>query len=226
MTRDQIIVTGAAGILGTAICQTLARSGLSVIGIDISPPPPAGSTAWTYIGNIDLTDETQVMSEMKRLAGLRPDFIGIINVVGGFIWETVEAGSHASWDRMWAMNLKTCLNGARGALQHLRMDGGTIVNISAAASQKAAAGMGAYAASKSAVSRLTESLAEELKPRRIRVNALLPTIIDTPANRNAMPGDDPSLWVRPQELADITAFLISDAASAINGALIPVSGRL
>lgn len=226
MNNKTVVVTGASGALGTAVCETLYENGLNVIGIDASPVKEVSSVCDLFFDQTDLTDPAQAVSVMKHLSNRHTRIAGLVNVAGGFIWETVEEGSLESWDRMWALNLKTCLNASRAALAHLQLDGGVILNISAAASLKAGAGMGAYAASKSAVSRLTESLSEELKPRRIRVNALLPTIIDTPANRKDMPEADPSLWIRPEELAEVAAFLLSDAASAINGALIPVSGRL
>jgi NAD(P)-dependent dehydrogenase (short-subunit alcohol dehydrogenase family) len=111
------------------------------------------------------------------------------------------------------------------ALPHLA-SGGRIVNIGANAAARAGLVMGAYTASKSGVARLTESLAEELKERGITVNALLPSIIDTPANRRDMPDADFSRWVKPEQLAATIVFLLSDEASAITGALIPVVGRV
>ena len=108
----------------------------------------------------------------------------------------------------------------------LRASGGAIVNIGAAASIKAAMGMGAYAASKAGVARLTEALAEELKDAGVRVNAVLPSIIDTPANRKDMPDADFTRWVTPEALANVIAFLLSPEASAVTGALLPVTGRV
>src|SRR5690606_37346969 len=101
---------------------------------------------------------------------------------GGFAWEKVEGGSLDTWDKLYQMNLRTAVAATQAALPHLP-DGGRIINIGANGAVKAGAGMGAYAASKAGVMRLTEALAEELKPRGITVNALLPSIIDTPANR-------------------------------------------
>jgi NAD(P)-dependent dehydrogenase (short-subunit alcohol dehydrogenase family) len=126
---------------------------------------------------------------------------------------------------MWAINLKTALNACRAALPLLTASRGSIVNIGAAAAIKAGAGFGPYAASKAAVARLTEALAEEWKGK-VRVNALLPTIIDTPANRRDMPKADFSAWVTPAEIAAAVAFLLSPAASGITGALIPAPGRV
>ena len=127
---------------------------------------------------------------------------------------------------MYRTNLRSCLLASQASIPLLRKNGGSIVNVSAAASQRAEKGMGAYAASKSAVSRLTESLAAELKDAGVRVNAVLPSILDTPANRTSMPDADFTRWVAPEALADAIAFLLSDQARAIIGALLPVMGRV
>ena len=120
----------------------------------------------------------------------------------------------------------TAANASRAAIPHLAgSKAGRIVNIGANGAVKAAAGMGAYAASKAGVHRLTEALAAEHKGK-ITVNAVLPSIIDTAANRASMPKSDFSKWVSPQELAEVILFLASNAASAVTGALIPVTGRV
>jgi len=125
-----------------------------------------------------------------------------------------------------SVSVPTAVAACRAALPHLPDGRGRIVNIGAAGATRAAAGMGAYAASKSGVARLTEAMAEEFKDRGITVNAVLPSILDTPANRSEMPGADPARWVSPDALAQVIAFLLSDAAAPINGALIPVKGRV
>jgi NAD(P)-dependent dehydrogenase (short-subunit alcohol dehydrogenase family) len=128
---------------------------------------------------------------------------------------------------MYAMNLRTAVASSSAALPHLlARGGGRIVNVGAQAASKAGLGMAAYAASKSGVARLTESMAEEFKDRGITVNAVLPSIIDTPTNRADMPDADFSRWVKPAQLAAVIAFLISDEATAISGACLPVSGRV
>jgi NAD(P)-dependent dehydrogenase (short-subunit alcohol dehydrogenase family) len=143
----------------------------------------------------------------------------------GFRWETVADGQLDTWDTLYQLNLRTAVAASQAALPFLP-DGGRIVNIGANGATKAGAGMGAYAASKAGVARFTEALAEELKDRGITVNALLPSIIDTPPNRADMPKADFSRWVQPSQLADAIVFLLSDKASAITGALIPVVGRV
>ncbi len=199
----RVLVSGASGALGKKVCRLLKDSGHDVLplsGVDLSDP-----------------DAAEAAIDDQAAAG---KFDGLVNIAGGFTWETVMDGDVETWDRMWNMNLKTALNACRAAIPQMR-DGGSIINIGAAASAKAAAGMGAYTASKSAVARLTEALAAELAPRAIRVNAVLPTIIDTPANRKDMPDADFSAWVTTEELANIIGFLLSPESAAINGASIP-----
>jgi NAD(P)-dependent dehydrogenase (short-subunit alcohol dehydrogenase family) len=151
----------------------------------------------------------------------------LLNIAGGFVWEKfADAANAGAWDRMFAINLKTALNASRAALPKLLESGdGRIVNVGAQTAVRASEGMGAYAASKAAVHRLTESLADELKLRGVTVNAVLPSIIDTPANRADMPNADFSRWVSPADLAAVILFLASDEARAVTGALIPVTGR-
>jgi NAD(P)-dependent dehydrogenase (short-subunit alcohol dehydrogenase family) len=126
---------------------------------------------------------------------------------------------------MFDLNARTALHMARATVPHMLQTGsGKIVNVGAFAAQKGAAQMGAYAASKAAVIRLTESMAAELREQGINVNCVLPTIIDTPENRAAMPDVDPSRWVAPSSLASVIVFLASEGARAIHGAALPVTG--
>jgi NAD(P)-dependent dehydrogenase (short-subunit alcohol dehydrogenase family) len=149
----------------------------------------------------------------------------LVNVAGGFLWEKIESGAPQNWERMFALNLKTTLNASQAALPYLVASGaGRIVNVGALAALKAGAGMGPYAASKSGVHRFTESLAEEFKGRSVTVNAVLPSTIDTPANRTSMPDADFSKWVAPGDLAAVILFLASREAGAVTGALVPVTG--
>ena len=150
----------------------------------------------------------------------------LINIAGGFAFEAIAEGDPKTWQRMYALNVLTALNASQSAIPHLEASGaGRIVNIGAMGALQAGAGMGAYAASKAGVHRLTEALAAEWKGR-ITVNAVLPSTIDTPANRASMPKADFKKWVTAEELAEVILFLVSDAASAITGALLPVSGRV
>jgi len=176
------------------------------------------------IGQVDLTDAEATASAIDRVVTSHGGVDVLVNVAGGFTWETLEGGSLASWAKMQAMNLTTAATITQIALPSLkRSAAGRIVNIGAGAAIKAGMGMGAYAASKSGVHRLTEALAEELAGTSVTVNAILPSIIDTPTNRADMPDADFSQWVQPSAIADVIAFLASDAARSITGALIPVT---
>lgn len=223
MTKGPVVVTGAAGALGGAVCAHLAEAGWSVVAIDRSAHALPECAVAGH--RADLTSEAEATQVFAAIAESAPQLAGLVNIAGGFAWETIADGAAETWDRLYRLNVKTALNACRAALPFLA-EGGSIVNIGAAAAAKAEAGMGAYAASKAGVARLTEALAAELKPRRIRVNAILPSIIDTPANRADMPDADVSKWVTPAELAAVIAFLLSPTASGITGASIPVVGRV
>jgi NAD(P)-dependent dehydrogenase (short-subunit alcohol dehydrogenase family) len=137
----------------------------------------------------------------------------------------VHETSDKDWNFLLDLNARTVLHTARAVVPHMiAAGGGKIINIGAYAAQKGAAQMGAYIASKSAVIRLTETMAAELREKNINVNCVLPTIIDTPQNRGAMPDADPRRWVAPEALASVIVFLASDAARAIHGAALPVTG--
>ena len=228
--NDKVVaVTGGFGALGQAVGRELLAAGAQVALIDRSGAPAlgAGLEAALALAQADVgTPEgavealTQVVAHFGRLDAL-------VNVAGGFRWETLEDGSVDTWDLMYDMNLRTAVSAARAALPHLPRDGtGRIVNVGAMAAAKAAAGMGAYAAAKAGVARLTEALAEELKDRGVTVNAVLPSIIDTPANRADMPQADFSRWVKPTQVAELVVFLVSARAAAVTGACIPVAGRV
>ena len=229
--KDRVIViTGAFGTLGRAVVLEALVRGATVAAIDLGPAPPAELAPLAghgqAFGGVDLTDPDATTKTFAEVAKRFRRLDALVNIAGGFRWETVEGGQTASWDKLYAINTRTAVNASRAALPYLVQDGrGRIVNIGALGAVKAAAGMGAYAASKAGVHRLTEALAEEMKGR-ITVNAVLPSIIDTPVNRADMPGQDFSKWVSPAQLAGIILFLVSDEAQAITGALIPVMGGL
>ncbi len=223
MTRT-VAVTGAAGALGQTTVEVLARAGWKVVGIDLAEGPFEGVDL--ALGGVNLTDETAMTAAAGRIEAQFGRLDGLVNIAGGFQWEPIGGGELATWDRLYAMNVKTTLVASRALTPLLLASGGAIVNIGAAASLKAAMGMGAYAASKAGVARLTEALAEELKDAGVRVNAVLPSIIDTAANRRDMPDAEFSRWVTPEALANVVAFLLSPEASAITGALLPVTGRV
>ncbi|MFZ5728823.1 MAG: SDR family NAD(P)-dependent oxidoreductase [Pseudomonadota bacterium] len=227
-----VAVTGAFGVLGEVVATAAAAQGARLALIEHAPRPPEGlveacGAQTLVVAGVDLADPAAAQSAMDQVADRFGGLDALINIAGGFRWQTVEAGDPAQWDRLFAMNLKTALNASRAALPLLKASpAGRIVNVGAAGALKAAAGMGAYAASKAAVHKLTESLAEELKADGITVNAVLPSIIDTPANRADMPDADFAAWVAPADLAAVILFLASEAARAVTGALVPVTGRV
>lgn len=186
---------------------------------------PADSAAEPIEG-VELSDPASVATAIAAIRERTDRLAGLANLAGGFAWEKASEGSLATWDRMYRDNLAATVAMSQAALPLLRAGRGSIVNVGAASATRAAAGMAAYAAAKSGVARLTEGLAEELKDEGVRVNAVLPSVIDTPANRAAMPDADFDCWVRPDALAKVIAFLLSDEAEAITGACIPVTGRL
>jgi NAD(P)-dependent dehydrogenase (short-subunit alcohol dehydrogenase family) len=226
MHDSMIVVTGAAGALGSQVTESLAQAGFGVIGIDKADMMPHGHALALALGGVDLVDATSTGAAFARIKQTVGAIDGLVNIAGGFRWETVEKGSVDTWDLLYRINLRTALIACQAALPIFRESGGAIVNIGAAASQKAGLGMGAYAASKAGVARLTESLAEELKDKGIRVNAILPSTIDTPANRKEMADAAFERWVTPRSLAEVIRFLLSPAARDITGALIPVTGRV
>jgi NAD(P)-dependent dehydrogenase (short-subunit alcohol dehydrogenase family) len=141
--------------------------------------------------------------------------------------EAVHETAPETWEFLFDLNARSFVNVAKVVVpQLLERGSGKIVTVGAAAAAKGVAQMGAYCASKSALVRLTEAMSAELKDRNINVNCVLPSIIDTPDNRAAMPDADPARWVAPQALAEVIVFLASDGASAIHGAAIPVTGRV
>jgi NAD(P)-dependent dehydrogenase (short-subunit alcohol dehydrogenase family) len=226
--QDKIVViTGASGALGRVVAARAAALGARVVAVDHAPEAPLGLVEslgehGLIRGGVDLTDAAAAQAAITAAGSVDV----LINIAGGFAWETVSDGEVTTWDRLYRLNVVTALNACRAALPHLAASGaGRIINVGANAANKAATGMGAYAASKAGVHRLTEALAEEYKGR-VTVNAVLPSIIDTPANRKDMPDADFGTWVTPDELAEVILFLASDAASAVTGALIPVTGRV
>ena len=226
MDGQVVVVTGAQGALGRVVADVAAARGARVAGIDHAPAPDSGTPSRFEVGGVDLTDATAAKQAIDAVATHFGRVDALINIAGGFAYETVAEGDPKTWQRMYALNVTTALNAARAAIPYLTASAaGRIVNVGAMGALQAGAGMGAYAASKAGVHRLTEALAAEFKGK-ITVNAVLPSTIDTAANRASMPDADFTKWVRPQELAEVILFLASDAASGVTGALIPVVGRV
>jgi NAD(P)-dependent dehydrogenase (short-subunit alcohol dehydrogenase family) len=226
MRGKTMVITGAGGALGRVVARAGAERGARVALIDIGAPPEDIEGALRY-GGVNLDDFAATQKVMDDVRAKNGGLDALINIAGGFRWQTLADGDLDVWDKMYAINVKTAATACKAALPHLVASGaGRIVNVGAAAALKAGAGMGAYAASKAGVLRLTESLAEELKDKGVTVNAVLPSIIDTPANRADQPNADYAKWVTPAELAAVILFLASPEASAVTGALVPVIGRV
>lgn len=225
-----IVITGAAGNLGRAVAAVFASGGARLALIDAD-----GDVLSTRFADleprhgrfaVDLIDGESVA---RTVAKIERDFgrvDALCAVAGGFhMGEPVHETSDETFDMMMDVNVRTLLNAVRAVVPGMIARGsGKIVAIGANAATKGAADMGAYIAAKSVVLRLTETMAAELRGKGINVNAILPSIIDTPANRQSMPKADPSRWVKPAEVASVAAFLCSPAAAAVHGALVPVTG--
>jgi NAD(P)-dependent dehydrogenase (short-subunit alcohol dehydrogenase family) len=232
MKGKVVIVTGASGALGKVVVDIAIGRGARVAAIDHAAKPQAATGPDRFeIGGVDLSDAAQAKKAIDAAAAHFGSLDVLINVAGGFAYETVADGDalaapNQNWEKMHRLNLLTALNASRSAIPHLmKSRAGRIVNVGALGALKAGAGMGPYAASKAGVHRLTDALAAELKGK-VNVNAVLPSTIDTPANRASMPDADFGKWVSAQELANVILFLASDEASAVTGALLPVSGRV
>jgi len=220
-----VMITGAAGNLGRAVAAAFAGRAANLVMVDrraAAPPPQTKALAL----EADLLDAASVQAAVDQAIGRFGRIDVLCNLAGAFrMGSPVHETSDKDWNFLMDLNARTVINTARAVVPlMLKAGGGKIVNIGAYAAQKGAAQMGAYIASKSAVIRLTETMAAELREKNINVNCVLPTIIDTPENRAAMPDADPRRWVAPEALADVIAFLCSDAARAIHGAAVPVAG--
>ena len=225
-----VVVTGAAGNLGRAVAQAFEQRGANLVLIGHRREALAsafgGESAARLFAPADLLDARQVDAAI----GAARDRFGRIdvlcNIAGGFrAGAAVHESSDSGWDFLFAVNVRTMLNAVRATVPAMIARGrGSIVNVGAHAALKGVAGMGPYCAAKSAVLRVTEAMAAELRSHRITVNCVLPTILDTPENRAAMPDADPSAWVAPEDCAKVFVFLASEYGRPINGAAVPVSG--
>lgn len=224
-----VIVTGAAGNLGKAVAHAFADRGANLVLVDLERKSlerafEAESERRSFV-SADLL-ETAGAANVAQAAIARFGRIDVLcNIAGGFrMGEMVHETSDENWNFLFDLNARTVLHTVRAVVPHmLSAGGGKIVNVGAFAAQKGAARMGAYTASKATVIRMTEAMAAELREKNINVNCVLPTIIDTPENRAAMPKADPAKWVAPSDLANVIVFLASDAARAVHGAAVPVT---
>jgi NAD(P)-dependent dehydrogenase (short-subunit alcohol dehydrogenase family) len=218
------VVTGGVGALGGAVVEALLADGWSVHVPWTSETSEAGllarvgKQALLATVRADLTDPDAVdafFGAVRKASG-RLDLL--CNLVGGFAMAAVEDTAAETWERMLGVNATAPFLSIRAAVPLLReTGGGSIVNVAAAALERPAPGMSAYLASKAAVANLTRTLAEELARDGITVNAVAPTTIDTPANRQAMPSADRSGWLAPDAIADVIRFLAGPQARIVTG---------
>lgn len=228
MKGRRIAITGGFGALGFALGKLALERGARVALIGRGEPPVDGPASKALLlRGVDLGDVASAEQAFRDIESALGGLDGLANIAGGFAFEKLEGGSVETWDRMFEINLKTAVTATRAALPLLlASEAGRVVNVGAAGALKGGAGMGPYAASKAGVMRFTEALAEELKPTRVTVNAVLPSVIDTPANRSQMGEKNADKWVTPEALSEVILFLMSDAARAVTGALVPVTGRV
>ena len=223
------LVTGAAGNLGQAVARHLRSRGDRLVLFDRDEGRLRslfGGDPFYLLMSPDLTDASAVQETVRAVLA-RADRIDVLcNLAGGFrMGEQVHETGDDTWNFLCDLNVRSVLHMCRAVVPGMLAQGrGRIVNVAAAAAQRGVARMGAYTASKSAVIRLTETMAAELRGRGIHVNCVLPTILDTPENRAAMPDADVSQWIRPEDAARVIGFLASDDAVAVSGAAIPLSG--
>jgi NAD(P)-dependent dehydrogenase (short-subunit alcohol dehydrogenase family) len=225
-----VMVTGAAGTLGRAVAAAFSQAGDSLVLLDVS----AGGLDAVYGKEsdtvlplvIDLGDTAELAGAVEAVKSKFGGIDVVCNIAGGFdMGPPVHETSDALWRKMMDLNAGTVLNVARAVVPVMLAAGsGKIVNVGAMGGTVGKGNMAAYSASKSVVIRLTESMSAELREHGINVNCVLPSIIDTPANRADMPDADHSRWVSPAALADVILFLASDQARAIHGASVPVVG--
>jgi len=228
-----VIVTGASGNLGLAVSRAFHQAGARLVLVDKSAErlarldPGPLSNGHHLAQGIDVNDPASVREMGEEVVRRLGRIDVLVNTVGGYQAGTpVHETPLDVWDRMMSLNARTAFIVSQAVVpQMLRQGSGKIINIAARPGLVGAANAAAYSASKSAVIRVTESLAAELRESGINVNCIVPGTLDTPQNREAMPNAEVGRWVAPESLADVILFLASAAARDIHGASIPVYGR-
>ncbi len=226
-----VVVTGAAGNLGSAVARAFESAGANLTLVDRADgrlqrlfPDMANATSYFFANSVDLTDADSVQSMVDETIKNFGRIDVLVNTAGGYRAGTpVHETPLETWDFMLNLNARSVFLSSRAVIpQMLRQGSGKIISVAARAAERGRANMAAYSVSKSAVMRLTESMAAELREMGINVNCVLPGTIDTPANRQAMPNADYSRWVKPEIVAEVILFLASDSARTLSGASIPV----
>lgn len=230
LTDECVIVTGAGGNLGSVVARVLAQKGAQVVCADRSDGGFAAITKGLdpdrllMLGGRDLSAKADVDEVVAAAVARFGRVTGLVNTVGGFTTGKVIEDALEQWDLMMLLNAKIALITSAAVLPGMVAAGyGRIVHIAAQPGIKATAGQAAYAASKAAVIRLVEAIAAEHRSHRITANCVLPGTIDTPANRAAMPNAKPDIWIPPQSIAELIAFLVSPAGAVVTGGAIPAT---
>ncbi|MFB3776430.1 MAG: SDR family oxidoreductase [Bryobacteraceae bacterium] len=228
MPLEQVaLITGVTGGLGTAVAKAFLDAGATVVGVSprIAPEPGGGSRFLPLAADVSTPEgAAQAVRGALDRAG-RVD--SLIHLVGGFAGgEHVAGTSDETWRRMLSLNLDTAFYMARAVLPHmLEARRGRIVAVGSRTGVEPAPGLSAYGVSKAALIALVRTIAAEVRDSGVTANVILPSVIDTPANRAASPGADASKWVQPESIAALLVWLASDAAADVNGAVIPIYGR-
>ena len=227
-----VVVTGAAGNLGCAVTSAFLDAGGIVCALDhrqgrLSELFSEPNNKLHIYDGVDITDREAMKALGERVQAEVGRVEVLVNTVGGFtMGERVDQISEKTWQKMFDINVVSLLNAAAAFVPKMMAAGrGKVVTVGSGASHKGSAKMGAYAAAKAAVLRLTESMAAELKSSNIQANCVLPGTIDTPQNRQDMPDADFSKWVTPEQIANAILFLSSSAADEITGTDLPVFGK-
>ncbi|MBC7227572.1 MAG: SDR family oxidoreductase [Thermoflexales bacterium] len=228
-----VMITGAAGNLGSAVARAFRAAGARLILVDRAPdrlpalfPDLADSPDHYLATSVDLTDPDVAEATVREALRRRGRIDVLVHTVGSYRGgQPVHETPLETWQALFDLNVRTALTVTRAVVPVMVSQGaGRIIYVAAKAALEGGKNTAAYSAAKSALLRLTESLAAELRGTGVTVNCVLPSTIDTPQNRAAMPKADPARWVKPEAIADVILFLASDAARAVHGAAIPVYG--
>jgi NAD(P)-dependent dehydrogenase (short-subunit alcohol dehydrogenase family) len=231
MQNQVVLVTGGTGALGGAVALTVLEAGATAVVTyrDIGDRDAlAGRAPAALRGRLDaiqadVTDGESVRRLVEEVTTRHRRLDALVNTVGGFAGGDLLATDERAWDRMLTLNLRSAYLCCRGVLPGMLAAGrGRIVNVASRSVVPPAGGFIAYTVSKAGVIALTQALAQEVRGRGVTVNAVLPSTMDTEANRRAMPGSDRKGWVTPQSVARAILFLLSDAAADVSGTLLAI----
>ena len=227
------LITGGTGGLGIAVSSKFLEEGSNVVCTYFYEDELSRCSHLLskYKSNFtiikaDVTKDKQVSRSVNKVIKRFKKIDVLVNLVGGFTYNRIVETEESTWDNMMNLNLKSAFLCSKSVIPHMiNRNYGRIINIGSRPALRGVAGMSAYGASKAGILNLTQSMADELGEHNINVNAIIPGTIDTPANKRDMPDADFSKWVKPEEIAEVLAFLVSDNAKSINGAVIPVYGE-